>query len=314
MSGETRRPRARRALGAAALVLALLLAALLGPALLGSRSAGGPRALPLLRVGTTQRDSYVPVLQRRRPLFLLVLGSDARPGEPVARLRADSIHLIGVDLRRRRATILGFPRDAWVEVPGYGRTKINNGMVLGGPELMVRTVELLTGIPIDFWALTSFQGLVRMVEAVGPLEVEVDRPMFDRFSGTHFSPGRHRLSGREALAFARDRHSPPGGDLGRSLNQGKLLIAALRKLRADFRRHPALLFSWLAAGWRNVQTDLSPRTLLELALTAASISPARVSNLVVPATVGTAGGASVVFVTSRAASIYADMRADGVVG
>ncbi|HXF56294.1 MAG TPA: LCP family protein [Actinomycetota bacterium] len=305
--------RGRWAWGAVPLLL-LVAATVVGPALLGSRSAGRPRALPLLAVGTTHRDSYLPVLDRRRPLFVLVLGSDARPGEPVARLRADSIHLIGVDVRHRRATVLGFPRDAWVEVPGYGRTKINNGMVLGGPELMVRTVERLTGIRIDFWVLTSFQGLVRMVDAVGPLEVEVDRPMFDRFSGTNFSPGRHRLSGREALAFARDRHSPQGGDLGRSLNQGKLMIAALRKLRADFRRHPALLFSWLAAGWRNVQTDLPPATLLELALTAASIPPARVSNLVVPATVGTAGAASVVFLSPGAASIYRDLRADGVVG
>jgi LCP family protein required for cell wall assembly len=296
-------------------LLPLLLASVVAvPALVAPRSPDRPEAVPVLAVGTARRDSFVPVLRRDRPLFVLVLGSDARPGEPVDRLRADSIHLVGVDLRRRRATVLGFPRDSWVEVPGYGRTRINTAMVLGGPELVVRTVEALTGVRVDVWALTSFQGLVRMVDAVGPLEVEVDRPMFDRFSGTAFSPGLHRLSGEEALAFSRDRHSPPGGDLGRSLNQGKLLLAALRKLREDFRRHPALLFAWMAAWWRNVRTDLSPRALLELALSATSIPPARVSNLVVPATVGTVGGASVVFLSPAAGRIFADMRADGVVG
>jgi anionic cell wall polymer biosynthesis LytR-Cps2A-Psr (LCP) family protein len=186
-------------------------------------------------------------------------------------------------------------------------------MVFGGPSLMVKTIESITGIRIDFWMLTSFSGLRRMVNGIGGLRVYVPRPMHDRFSGANFSKGVHRFNGDKALAFARDRHDVPGGDFGRSENQGRLMLAALAQLRKVFNRNPGKLFDWIAVGWRNVRTDLSLATLLDLALTATSIPSKNVKNLVVPGTTGSAGGASVVFISPSAKAIYADMRSDGVV-
>lgn len=276
--------------------------------------SGRARPVDVVEIHSAHGASYVPALQGRRPLFILALGSDARPGQGIAKQRSDSIHIIGVDLRRHRATILGFPRDSWVHIPGHGTTKINTAMTLGGPSLVVRTIESITGIPIDFWMLTSFKGLVRMVNGVGGIKVYVPRPMHDRFSGANFSKGIHHFSGRKALAFARDRHDVPGGDLGRSRNQGRLLLAALSQLRRVFDRNPRQVFAWIMVGWRNVRTDLSVSTLLDLALTATSIPPGSVKNLVVPARTGRVGAASVVFITSSARRIYADMRKDGVVG
>jgi len=177
---------------------------------------------------------------------------------------------------------------------------------------MVQTVEALTGIRIDFWLLTSFDGLVGMVNGIGGLSVDVPTAMHDHYSGANFSAGIHHLSGKQALAFARDRHDVPGGDLGRSGNQGRLLVAALAKLHAKFSADPATLLTWIGIGWHNVHTDLSLGTLLDLALTATSIPASAVNNLVVPASVGTVGSASVVFISGSASSIYADMRADGV--
>ena len=77
--------------------------------------------------------SLIPALRGERPLFILSLGSDARPGQDITRQRCDSIHLIGIDLATHRASILGFPRDSYVSIPGHGTNKINSAMSAGGP-------------------------------------------------------------------------------------------------------------------------------------------------------------------------------------
>jgi polyisoprenyl-teichoic acid--peptidoglycan teichoic acid transferase len=292
-------------------IVAAAVLGLTGPAGTGRRALA---VADVLEIQAAHGSSYVPALQGRRPLFILALGSDARPGQALARQRADSIHLIGVDLRRRRATILGFPRDSWVRIPGHGTTKINSAMAIGGPKLMVRTIESITGIRIDFWLLTSFGGFKRMVDGIGGVPVYVPRAMHDRYSGANFSRGRHTLRGAAALAFARDRHDVPGGDLGRSANHGRLLMGALTKLRKVFTRDPGSLLKWIAIGYRNIRTDLSVKTLVQLGLTATRIPTNRVRNMVVPATTGTAGGQSVVFITGRARQVYADLRRDGFAG
>jgi LCP family protein required for cell wall assembly len=258
--------------------------------------------------------SFVPALQGKRPLFILALGSDARPHQAIAHQRSDSIHIIGVDAKRHRATILGFPRDSWVSIPGHGHDKINAAMVDGGPALTVRTIESMTGIHIDFWMLTSFRGLKKMVDWIGGLNVDVPYPMHDRYSGADFRKGRAHMRGYQALAFARNRHDTPNGDFSRSQNQGRLFLAALSDLGKEFAKDPTKLFTWISAGWRNMQTDLSPQTLLDLAITATQVNPKKVKNLVVPGSTGMEGSASVVFISGAARSIYADMRKDGVVG
>ncbi|HJP65872.1 MAG TPA: LCP family protein [Actinomycetota bacterium] len=276
-------------------------------------SAQTPGPTPV-EIHAAHGTSYVPALEGKRPLFILALGSDARPGQSITGERSDSIHLIGIDLKTKAATLLGFPRDSWVSIPGHGTSKINDAMAFGGPNLMVATIEHLTGIRVDFWLLTSFTGMIRMVDNVGGITVDIPYAMHDRYSGANFGAGRHHLSGGQALALARNRHDTPRGDFSRSLNQGLLLRSALAELRKDFRDRPDILFTWLTTLWRNVKTDLSTRTLLDLGLTATQVSPSRVSNLVVPGTTGTVGSASVVFISSSAHAIYQDMRKDGVVG
>jgi LCP family protein required for cell wall assembly len=299
--------------GIAAIVFAVALSTTLG--LLGQ---GAPRrALAeqhAVELHAAHDASYVPVARGDGPLFILALGSDARPGQNVLRERADSIHIIGVDRRRERATILGFPRDSWVPIPGHGRGKINSAMSIGGPTLMVRTVESLTGIRMDYWMLTSFRGLSRMVDAVGGLVLDVPYAMNDPASHANLSKGVQRLKGWQALAFARNRKDTPQGDFSRSLNQGRLFLAALAQLRSEFRSDPGRLLTWMVTGSRNLHTDLAFDTLLDLAITASQVPPSAVNNLVAPGSSGWVGSASVVFLSGRASGMYADMRADGVVG
>jgi LCP family protein required for cell wall assembly len=284
----------------------------------GPNGRPGPTAFaaeePLAEIHAAHGTSFVPALEGKRPMFILAIGSDARRGETVARLRADSIHILGINLRQRRASILGFPRDSYVPIPGHGTSKINDAMSLGGPQLLVRAVEQLTGIRMDFWLLTSFRGLEQMVNSVGGITVRVPYPMHDSFSGANFRAGRQKLDGGEALAFSRNRYDTPDGDFSRSKNQGLLMVSALAELRKDFDSNPAVLFRWIGALWRGVQSDLSVKTLFDLAITATQVNPARVKNVVVPGSSGSAGGASVVFISGSARSIYNDMRRDGVIG
>jgi LCP family protein required for cell wall assembly len=253
-------------------------------------------------------------LEGRKPLFILALGSDARPGQDIEHQRADSIHIIGIDPAGDRATILGFPRDSWVPIPGVGTNKINTAMTFGGPPLLVKTIENLTGIPIDFWMLTSFPGVVNMVNGIGGLTLNIPQRLHDRYSGAFLSKGVHHLNGAQALAFSRDRHDFVSGDLSRSYDQGEVLISALEGLHKAIQRDPTSLITWMALGWRNVFTDLPVETLIGLALAATQVPVARVNNMIVPTAGGMVGAVDVEFVLPSAQSIFADMRGDGVVG
>jgi anionic cell wall polymer biosynthesis LytR-Cps2A-Psr (LCP) family protein len=155
------------ATGVAALAGALVM---VGPQ---RHARGTPVGAEFVEIHSVHGRSFVPALEGKRPLFILALGSDARPGGPVERSRSDSIHLIGVNTKSHRATILGFPRDSWVNIPGHGTDKITTAMYFGGPALIVQTIEQITGIQIDFWVLTTFVGLRTMVGKIGGLDVVV---------------------------------------------------------------------------------------------------------------------------------------------
>jgi LCP family protein required for cell wall assembly len=298
-----------RRLGAGAIV-----AGLLGWLVVGAAAADPPRGGTTrpLALGRAIDAAFAPGTGQR--LFILAIGSDARAGQAAAGTRADSLHIIGVDPQRRVASILGIPRDSYVPIPGVGTQKINASLFYGGPELTVRTVEQLTGIPIDGYLLVGFTDFRKSVRATGPLEVRIPYPMNDSFSGAHFRAGPARLNGDQALAFARNRHDAPGGDFGRSMNQGLLIISALRRLQDDVRNDPVAMFRWLAAARNYVRTDLSIDRMLDLLLAAMTIDPGRVRNRVVSGSGGTAGGASVIHLGSSAASMFRDLREDGVLG
>jgi LCP family protein required for cell wall assembly len=303
----------RRAIGAAT-VLAGLAASMTG--LLGSESAPVRAQTPTVEIGRTQKASYLAPVRGRDPLVVLALGSDARPGVcmPVERCLADSIHLITANRREGAATILGFPRDSYVNIPGFGQGKINEALFDGGPQLVVKTVEELTGIPIDYYLLTSFEGLPRMVNDIGGLEVDVPYPMSDESSGAVFDAGPQVMNGREVLAFSRNRKDTPNGDFSRSENQGLVFLGALEQLRAEFRKNATTLFSWLISGTLNMQMDLSFPEFLDLAVTTVTVDPEKVDNLVVPGGIGMAGDASIVMLSEEAEGIYRDLEDDGLIG
>ncbi|MBW3614011.1 MAG: LCP family protein [Actinobacteria bacterium] len=244
-------------------------------------------------------------------VFVLVLGSDARPNEDLLSARADSIHLLAINPASGAGTIVGFPRDSYVEFPGGGRGKINDALTRGGPKLVAETVRRVTGLPVHYYVLTGFVGLTRMVDELGGVDVPVGRRMRDRLSGTRFEPGWHRFDGGEALAFTRDRTSVANGDFSRSENHGTLLLAALGKLRAEVSDN-AGLFRWMGILGRNCRLDVPADELPRLAALARRLAPDKIRNVVVPGRIGYAGRASVVFLGQDAPRLFTDLRDDAL--
>ena len=116
----------------------------------------------LMKVETADGVDHTPAVE-----WVLLLGSDARPGQSVTRSRADAIQLVGINTRTGAATAIGIPRDSWVDVPGHGNNKINAAMYFGGPQLMAQAVGNMVGIQPDYVFTTSFVGFAAMVNATG---------------------------------------------------------------------------------------------------------------------------------------------------
>lgn len=273
---------------------------------------GSAAAQPLLEIEQAHAG-YVPALDGSKPIFILFIGSGARPGDDVEHSLADSIHIVSIVPAKHKAAILGIPRDSYVSIPDRGSAKINAAMVYGGPPLLVQTVESLTGIKLDYWALTTFWGFQAMINSIGGLTVDVPFAMSDSSSGSNFEPGVQKLRGKEALAFARDRHSLPAGDFGRSEDGGRLIIAALAQFRKEFAKDPSRLLTWVAGGFRNVQTEAPLDEVLALAFTCTLMNPKHVENVVAPGTTGMSGTTSIVNLSSQAQTIFDDLKKDGLV-
>lgn len=241
------------------------------------------------------------------PVFIAVIGNDERPGLEGA--RGDSLHVIGVNPQLGQATILGFPRDLGVDIPGHGNQKINAANALGGAELSARTLGRVVGVDIAYAVETNFDGFIGMLDELGPITVQVPAPMFDRDSGADFDPGPNEMSGERALAFSRDRKSFPSGDIARSENQGLVILAALAKVRGDG-GGPAGTFRALAVLGRHTHLEgMGVKDLYTLGRVATAVDPANVRNVVVP--VGSGSGTNLRLLP-QAAALLDDFRDDGV--
>jgi polyisoprenyl-teichoic acid--peptidoglycan teichoic acid transferase len=243
-------------------------------------------------------------------VFMLIVGSDARPGQDLHHTRTDSLHVVAIDPATKSGTIVGIPRDPYTDIPGHGEHKINEAMELGGPSLMMQTIRNFTGLPVSYYVITAFEGFSEMVDELGGVDVYVPRNMDDKYSGAHFEQGYHHFNGEQALAFCRDRHDVAYGDFTRSENQGRLMLAALAKLRAEVEDDSGLRH-WLSVLAEHAEFDAPMSEMEGLAALMRRIDPSWLQNVVMPGKTGTAsGGQSVVYPTEAAAAMWGDLRDD----
>ena len=207
---------------------------------------------------------------------VLVLGSDERKGDSIDETqggpsRADSIMLVRAQLGGVRK--LSIPRDASAEIPGHGTQKINGAYALGGPSLMIDTVEgfMGNGLKIDHLVEVDFEDFPEFIDAMGGITVtntsKICAPEFDNFfRGFNLKKGERKLNGRRALGFARVRNNPCApaeNDLDRAERQQEVLNGIRGRLLSPstFIRLP--LVSWKAP--QTIRTDLRGPGLLALA-------------------------------------------------
>jgi LCP family protein required for cell wall assembly len=169
----------------------------------------------------------------------LIAGSDGRDGLTNQQIRSlhvgfdfgtdNSDTLMLLHIGGGRPVLVSIPRDSYVPIPGYGYNKINAALGFGGPALLVKTVENVTGLRINHYVGIGFAGLVSVVDQVGGVRICLTTPLHDADSGANFKAGCQTMDGAQALAFVRDRHSFADEDLQREQDQRAFLKALLSK-------------------------------------------------------------------------------------
>lgn len=197
-------------------------------------------------------------------ITLLFMGVDARPGEEIdINVRPDSLMVVHLDPEAKTCRALSIPRDTRTEVEGYGLTKVNHALAVGGIDFQVQTVEAMLGVAIDHYVLIDFNGFEDLVDAVGGITIDVPEA-FTTSGGVQFEAGPQTMDGERALAYARDR-SGPEGDFGRIERQQQIIRALVaRSIGLDLLTSIGEL---LPAVEQNVRTDLAVTEMVSIGST-----------------------------------------------
>jgi len=233
-------------------------------------TAGSATATNYLVVGTDSREGVDADVDNAGVIF----GSEGERTDTIAVLRVD-----GDDVR-----LLAIPRDLWVPVDGTNR-RINSAFAVGGPELLIRTVQDQLGIGIDHYLEVDFAGFLSLVDALGTVSINVEHPAYDPKSGLSLpTAGVNELDSTQALAFVRSRsyteiidgveRRDGTADLGRVARQQAFLSAVFAELGAT--KNPFTLLDALGGVAENVRVDddLGVSTVLSLGLTIRGADPA----------------------------------------
>ena len=197
-------------------------------------------------------------------MTIVFMGVDARPGEEIdGEVRPDSLMVVHLNPQSSSCRVLSIPRDTRAELPGYGQTKINHALALGGIDYQLQVIEGLTGLPIDHFALVDFSGFEELVDAVGGIEVDVPEG-FTAVDSTVFVAGPQKMKGKQALSYARHRGGPDG-DFGRIQRQQQIIRALVRK--ASGLEVLTSLNELLPAVSDNIRTDLTIPEMVSIAST-----------------------------------------------
>jgi polyisoprenyl-teichoic acid--peptidoglycan teichoic acid transferase len=187
-------------------------------------------------------------------LNYVLLGSDSRDPNNEGAGRSDSIMLVHLNAKRDMAYIISFPRDMYVQIPGYGRNKINAAFAFGGPKLIVTTLENLTGDRMDHVALIDFEGFIQLTNDLGGVTV-YNKTDFSAH-GYHFPQGDITIKGEQALYFVRERHQLPRGDFDRAENQRNVIKAIAQKgLSAGVISNPVTFIKFVTGVAKHLTVD-----------------------------------------------------------
>jgi LCP family protein required for cell wall assembly len=237
-------------------------------------------------------------------LNILLIGDDHRPANASQALlrqlgtqqdgggiNTDTMLLLHLPAHGGTPTAISFPRDSWVDIPGYGKAKLNSafsrgaangGGDAGGIRLLINVLQNMTGLTVDHFVRVSLLGFYDIAKALGPVQVCLTHAAHDSYSGVNLPAGVSTLDAQQALAFVRQRHGLPRGDLDREVRQQYFLSAELHKVvSAGTLLNPAKQQQLLGAVSSAMQTDTG-LDLLDLASRMQGVSPDKVTFATIP--------------------------------
>lgn len=285
----------------------------------------------------THRELKVDPLEPGKAQNILVLGSDRRDVVDKAQQderefrggggsrRADTILVVHVPPDHGSATILSFPRDLRVKIPGRsGFSKINaaygggtvDGKKLNGPDMMMETIRRHTGLKIHHYVEINFSSFQQIVDAVGGVRLCVDRPYNDKESGLIVKKaGCQTYQGKLALAYVRMRKQDPRGDFGRIERQQQFMRVLMSKITSlDVLTNPFAikkLADTVAAGGVITDDELDLSEVKGIANQVADFKQANVDFRVVPSFPDYIGGVSYVIQRdNQAKALYQALKND----
>jgi len=242
------------------------------------------------RIGTDDPDGGeqadpIPRWEGRERVNILLLGGDSRGLGKNEKPRSDTMIIVSIDPVTKKAHLLSVLRDTYGEIPGHGRDRINAAITYGGPELAMRTISNLTGLDIQYYVYTDFQGFIALIDELGGIEFEVEKRMYykdtndDPMYHIDLKPGLQKMDGKTALAYVRFRHDALS-DYTRTERQRKFLTALAEKLKSTWSliRLPALLDSIKPY----VETNLKLDDMLKLAALGLEVDTSDITSAQLP--------------------------------
>ena len=255
-----------------------------------------------LLVGNDGRGDLSPEERRR-------LGTGSSEGQ-----RTDSIILVHVPSTGGPRALISIPRDSFLEIPGQGSNKVNAAFAIGGPELLVQTLEQRTGLRIDGYAEIGFAGFAGVVDSLGGVEICVPFDMDDPKAHINLKEGCQLLDGPTSLGYVRARYSDPRGDLGRAERQRQFLGAIMDRAATP----STVLLPWRwwgftqsAASGMAIGDNTSMIDMAQILLTMRGVSGGSTLSLQVPVAntnAQTSAGSSVLWDDAAADRLFQQLR------
>ncbi|WAW15552.1 LCP family protein [Peptostreptococcus equinus] len=224
---------------------------------------------------------------------ILIMGTDARPGEKVS--RSDSMMMLTIDTIHNDIKITSFARDSFVKIPGYGMSKLTHAYAYGKEGLLIKTIENNFDIDIDDFVLINFDSFIAIIDSLDGVTVNVNKGEMKEMN--KFIPetyewsknqdkgpmklventGEQKLNGYQALAFARIRHNDSA--FGRDNRQRMIVSSIMKEVKNSSKlKYPALL----KAATPYIKTNMSSKDILGYGLNVMGLDTSEVKQLEFP--------------------------------
>ena len=207
---------------------------------------------------------------------ILLIGTDNRETDDAS--RSDAMIVVSINNRKHKLVMTSILRDSYVNIAGYGQNRINHAYQMGGPALLIQTIEENFKIGIDYYVHVDFYSFIDVIDAFGGVDIEVTDAEFQWLNGyvseiNHLEgqpegysflaePGYQTLNGRQALAYSRIRYD--GTDFKRTERQRTVLEALLQKAK----KHPLSMIKACRAILPDLTTNISDNEMTKLIMTA----------------------------------------------